>query len=114
MELLKRIAIVVQPKEPYLAWARSLENDSPIDTLTPGELSSLYLAEEPVDDDEFDAIIEKHFKKIFAEKLEMWWRDKKAWPKKRNYAMFLEWFNVKVVDAVYDLKQSLVERRRLG
>ncbi len=114
MELLNRIAIVVQPKEPYLAWARSLEKDSPIDSVTPGELSSLYLAEEPENDDEFDSIIEKHSKKIFAEKLEMWWRNKKVWPKKRTYAMFLQWFNVRVVDAVYDLKQSLVERRRIG
>ncbi len=39
MKTVNRTAIVVAPKEPYYAWARGLEADSPIDEQTVDDLS---------------------------------------------------------------------------
>ena len=42
--IINRVAIVVEPKEPYLAWARSLDGEDPtIEHMSREDLTSVYL-----------------------------------------------------------------------
>lgn len=40
---------------------------------------------------------------ILEEKLHSWHRDSQAWPQKRTYRLFREWFDVRLVSLVFDL-----------
>jgi hypothetical protein len=79
---INRVAVVVEPKEPYLAWARSLDGDDPtIDTMSREHLTSVYLIEEDADPEE---PLRRHWDWIFAENLHSWHRDPSLWPEPRH------------------------------
>ena len=99
--IINRVATVVEPKEPYFAWARALDGDDPmIDSLSPEALTSVYLIEEA---DKAEGSLRRHWDWIFEEKLYSWHRDRRAWPRKRTYRIFREWFDVRLVELVFDL-----------
>jgi hypothetical protein len=102
MRTVNRVAVVVSPREPFRAWARSLEDASPIDELPLADLTTVYLAEaeEPV---EAESVIRRHFAAIFEEQLVGWHRVASAWPTPRTYVLFREWFDVSVIELVFDL-----------
>ena len=101
---INRIATVVKPKEPYLVWARALDDDDPsIDSVSPAGLTSVYLIEE---EEDAERALRRHWDWIFEEKLCSWHRDRQAWPRKRSYRVFREWFDVWLVDLVFDLAAS--------
>ena len=105
--IINRIAAIVEPKEPYLAWARALDGDDPsIDSLSAEDLTSVYLIDE---DENAERSLQRNWAWIFEEKLYSWHRERKAWPPKRTYKVFREWFDVRLVDLVFDLSdESLV------
>ena len=104
MFTINRVAVVVEPKEPYYAWARQLEDDGPsIDDLAPEDRCSVFLiewAEAP------ESTLRRHFARIFEEKLNAWHRLPADWPQKRTYKMFRQWFHVRLVDLVLDLEEG--------
>jgi|SRR6185437_3291122 len=108
MDTVNRLAIVVSPLEPYLAWARATLGDPTAVEAAAESFPSVYLANEP---DEFDAdqLIQKHYLMIFEEQLNSWDRDESIWPKRRTLAKFNEWFEAKVVDMVWDLGRGPIE-----
>jgi hypothetical protein len=97
---LERLAIVVRPREPYFAWARSLEADSPIDNMTAAELSTVYLVPEGelANDEE---ILRRHHGYLFAAKLHAWMTKESTWPAPRTWEMFREWFDAEVINEVH-------------
>ncbi len=96
-----RIATVVEPREPYLAWARALDDDDPVmDLLSQEALTSVYLIES---DEPAERALQRHWEWIFAEKLHAWCRDPAIWPEQRTYALFRKWFKVRLVDLIFDL-----------
>jgi hypothetical protein len=101
---INRIAVVVEPKEPYRVWARDLDgNDPTIDGMSREHLTSVYLIEEDPDSEE---PLRRHWDWIFAENLHSWCRDSSSWPQGRTYTLFKEWFDVRVVDMVFDLDDA--------
>lgn len=104
--VINRVAVVVEPKEPYLAWARALGGDDPtIDGMSRDQLTSVYLMEEHADP---KRPLRRHWDWIFAESLNSWCRDPITWPQDRTYGMFREWLDVRVVDMVFDLADGPV------
>ena len=103
MRLVKRTAITLKPKQPYLDWANQLDDGPKIDAETDSE-ASIYLLEDD-SDFEFDleALLKPHYKEIFEEELESWHRNKADWPVARDLATFLAWFDVEVHSMVFDL-----------
>jgi len=97
-----RIAAIVTPREPYLSWARNLdEAEGPqIDDMPVEVLTSVYLLEEVED---ADCVLRRHWALIFDEILSSWCDDQKLWPRKRTFEMFQEWFETRIVDLVFDL-----------
>lgn len=98
---INRAAVVVEPREPYLAWARALDGENPtIDTLSREARTSVYLIDE---DDDAERSLRRHWEWIFEEQLHSWHRDPRDWPRKRTYKLFRQWFDVRLVGLVFDL-----------
>ncbi len=103
METVNRVAIVVAPGKPYLDWAESLGDDLAVDELPRDDWATVYLVNTNCDRVDRTSILRRHWKSIFEEQLNSWRQDDTAWPKKRTFRMFLEWFDVRVVEMVFDL-----------
>jgi len=108
MRLVKRAAITVTPKQPYIDWANSLDEDG----VKIGEdffpERRVYLIGDvslviPFDR---DVIVRPYFKAIFDEELNSWHRREGDWPAPRTYEPFLTWFEVEVHSMVFDLPGS--------
>lgn len=104
MFAINRLAVVVEPKEPYYSWARQLDEDGPsIDDKAPEDRCSVYLIEWA---EAAEPILRRHFGRIFEEKLNAWHRVDDDWPQKRTYKMFRQWFRIRLVSLVLDLEDS--------
>lgn len=108
MRTINRIGIAVTPREPYLAWARSIDDRAASLEVTAEQFTSIYLVEAS-DEFEPERVIRKHYAAIFKEQLNSWHRDETAWPRRRTEATFHEWFDAKIVDMVLDLGRGLIE-----
>ena len=100
--MINRIAAVVTPRASYLSWARSLyEAGAPqIDDVPAEDLAFVFLLEEI---ENTDRLLRRHWAWIFEEILSSWCADRKLWPRKRTLAMFQDWFEIRLVDLVFDL-----------
>jgi hypothetical protein len=104
MRRVKRMAIQVRPKAPYINWANGLEEGGV-------KLGSEYLPEGNIylieDSDDLalnlEALLDRHYAAIFEEELGAWHRVDADWPQRRDLATFLAWFEVEVHSQVFDL-----------
>lgn len=104
MAEINRSLIILKPKQPFLNWARSLDDEDKSFTLEDlREDSTAYLLPEVWDFDEQETLLASCYDFLFQEELEGWWRDETAWPKERNIKMFLDWFEVEFHSLVFDL-----------
>ena len=110
---LRRTAIIVKPKEPYIQWANSLDEDG----IKLGEEfepeHTIYLIEDItgylID---IEAMITPHYEFIFEEELNSWHRHKNDWPARRDLATFLEWFEVEYHSVIIDLCRGRIKTKR--
>ncbi|MBL8821964.1 MAG: hypothetical protein JNJ77_05195 [Planctomycetia bacterium] len=98
---------MVEAKEPYFVWARSVEEDTSIEESE--HTPTVYLAENEDGQTVGVELIKKHYKRIFVEELESWWTEKSKWPKVRTWEMFQAWFKVTIADLVLDLEDTTIE-----
>jgi hypothetical protein len=82
-------------------WAAGL-NDSGI-VPEPNDEQTVYLIASYESDDEAWKILETVYSAIFENELNAWHTDEAAWPKGRDFAMFKDWFEVKLHSIVEDL-----------
>ena len=112
MRLVKRAAINVTPKKPYITWANSLDEDAVKigEDFTPE--GRVYLIGDVADVFPFDRdmIVQPYFKAIFEEELNSWHRRESDWLSSRTYSTFLAWFEVEVHSMVLDLEESWLIR----
>ena len=54
-----------------------------------------------------------HYAEIFEEELVAWMQDEKTWPPNRDYRMFREWFDVRIVEIMFDLADGPVTHEDL-
>ena len=102
--MLNRSIIIIKVKEPFLNWLRSLpepENEITLDEINFD--NTAYLLPEYEMDGEREKILADYFDIIFEDQLEDWWTDSTHWPKKRNFSIFKEWFNIEFHSLVLDL-----------
>ncbi len=111
MRLVKRAAITVTPKQPYIDWANAIDKDG----VKIGEdfesEKSVYLIGD-ISDVPFDrdAIVRPYFEIIFEEELNGWDRRESGWPSPRTFETFLAWFEVEIDSMVLDLRSSRLIR----
>jgi hypothetical protein len=109
----KRTAIIVKPKQPYIQWANSLDDDG----VKRGEgfepEHTVYLIEDIGDyEGDMEAMVAPYFEFIFEEELNEWHRLESDWPARRDLAAFLQWFEVEYHSMVLDLGRGQVKTRR--
>lgn len=102
---INRSAISIQPLKPFMDWVNTIY---PEDKYEDDDfmLSTVYLVNDDIDD--LDNWLRKKFDKFFMMELENFEFDKKKWPRKRNYKMFTEWFQVTVSISVFDTEKKPV------
>jgi hypothetical protein len=104
MSEINRSLIILRPKQPFLDWARSLDDESKDITLESlNEDSTAYLISEIWQDSDQEEFLQTYYDILFEEQLEGWWTDEVAWPQQRDLKLFLEWFEVEFHSLVFDL-----------
>ncbi len=111
MQCVKRTAISLKPKQPYLDWANGLDEGGVKigPEFTPEE--NIYLIQDSSDPRvDLEMMLEPYYAAIFEEELGAWHRVEADWPRRRDLAMFLAWFDVEVHSLVLDLVGGWIRR----
>jgi hypothetical protein len=103
MRTVNRAVFVVRPKEPYLRWAASLDEDAPRHARDLGDRVSVYLVPEHRTGREETPPLRRFFRQIFELELEAWSLDEGTWPPTRDLKGFRRWFDVVGESMVVDL-----------
>jgi hypothetical protein len=104
MSEINRSLVVLKPQQPFLDWARTLDEkdkDLTLEELT--EDSTAYLIPELWEDPDQQLLLESHYDVLFEEELALWGADEATWPQQRDLKMFLDWFKVEFHSLVLDL-----------
>ncbi len=113
MRRVKRTAISLKPKQPYIDWANGLEEGGvKIGTeFTPEE--NIYLIADGVDrPDNLETLLEPCYQTIFEEELGAWHRLEADWPRRCDLRMFLAWFELEAHSLVLDLVGGWIRSER--
>jgi len=104
MSEINRSLMILRPKQPFLDWARWLDDESKDLTLDSlNEDSTAYLIPEIWQDSDQEKFLQTYYDILFEEQLEGWWTDEVSWPQQRDLKLFLEWFEVEFHCLVFDL-----------
>jgi hypothetical protein len=114
MQVVDRAALLVTPKAPYVEWAKSIDDKALEDVAVLLGETSVYLVAEPPDDSGDACVMRKYATQIFEHELVAWHRDEEAWPRKRDYMTFMQWFDVRVQPLIFDLEDRLIETEPVG
>ena len=104
MSEINRSLVILKPKQPFLDWTRTLDDED--QDLSIEELhhdSIAYLIPELWQDFDQQELLESYYDVLFEEQLAGWWTDEADWPQKRDLKMFLAWFEVEFHSLVFDL-----------
>jgi hypothetical protein len=109
-QIINRTALTVIPKQPYVRWANSLDDDGPkLEVHDPHCEPTVYLIDEIPDDAALKNALRRHYAQIFENELASWHLAKEDWPQQRDIRTFREWFEVKVSTMVLDLGRNPLE-----
>jgi hypothetical protein len=104
MSEINRSLLIVKPKQPFLDWTQTLDDeDKSISLEEITKDSAAYLVPELWQDSDEQELLESCYRVLFELQLEGWWTDEADWPKERNLKMFLDWFEVEFHSLVFDL-----------
>lgn len=107
MLTINRAAVVVQPKQPFLDWLRGVDPTS--HHLTLDELradATVYLLPECDSEAAWTEQLRAHYRDIFNEQLDGWFRDQTAWPTPATFELFTDWFDINSHTMVIDLARK--------
>lgn len=105
--LLNRGAIVVLPSEPLLEWLHAVDPTSGNCGLVDLRVEpNVYLVPDSGSPEEIERLLRRNFDTIFKAELSGWIRDESAWPQKRTYGMFREWFEYSYHSVLVDLAKD--------
>jgi len=105
---LNRSAIILTPKQPYVAWASSVF-DEPYEDPDESEGPTVFLGPDADTIEEVAEFVEANFDIFFDHWLFEWCTDPTLWPRNRTLAMFREWFTVRISSMVVDTVREPLE-----
>lgn len=113
MRRVKRTAVWVKPRQPYIDWANGLDEDGvKLGTEYMPE-GTIYLIDDLAGDgSDLEFLLEPYFDIIFEEELNAWHRRAEDWPQERDFALFQAWFEFEIHSLVLDLKGGWVWTER--
>jgi hypothetical protein len=98
---LNRTLALVRARPRFFEWLRSLPDDEGEPLSDPRPTG--YLIPEADSEEEAWAWLEAEWATLFEMELEGWVIDPALWPEGRSWTLFREWFEVELVDLVWDL-----------
>ncbi|MBL7153177.1 MAG: hypothetical protein ISS79_05635 [Phycisphaerae bacterium] len=114
MQSINRTGVIVRPKQLFVDWLNSLPDDDTNYTLERISTDNLtFLIPEYVSPDGAVDYIRKKHSLIFEWVLWGWITAEEYWPKKRNWKMFNDWFDLEVNSEVFDLVDGDIEKEDL-
>ncbi len=107
---INRAALIVRPKQPYVDWANSVDDDGPRVILQGLRTDpSIYLVETIDLLEDFHLLVDDAWEWIFREQLNGWMCDPDQWPQGMTREMFLEWFDCEVATMIWDMLKSKIK-----
>ena len=107
---INRAALIVRPKQPYVDWANSVDDDGPRAILQELRTDpSIYLVETIDLLEAVDLLIDDTWEWIFREQLNGWMRDPDLWPDRLTREMFLEWFDCELSTMIWDVLKTRIK-----
>ena len=105
MDILNRSAVVLRPKQSYLAWTKRDDAEGLAEGVfeTLHEEPCVYLVPGFEDDDEREELLKEFWPALFEAMLSAWVTDEDLWPKERTFEMFAEWFDVQTYEMIVDV-----------
>ena len=104
MRSVNRSSVIVRPKDPYVAWARSMDQEAA--KFTAADLrreATVYLIPEIDDSGHAEELLRDCFSVIFDNELDGWSTDENTWPSNRSFEMFRQWFSIEINSMIFDL-----------
>lgn len=102
MKTINRMAAIVTPKEPFLDWSESVLGEEANDC-GPELFRSVFLLPERND---INRSLQAVYFKIFEQMLLMSVNAPAYWPTKRDLRTFRKWFDVQLVEIIYDTDEG--------
>lgn len=103
MKTINRTVVFVSPKQPFIDWANSMDDDPEL--LAEETFATAYLIPDRYGEVNYEQYIKENSRRIFEIELASWVADEESWPPDRSYDAFQKWFDIRVADSVFDLCQ---------
>ena len=100
--MINRSAIAVRPKQPFLAWLKSVEQSNEALSLADLE-KTIYLVPEYDEPEDAEKMLAEAWEGIFNRELFAWYTTEKLWPRGRSLNVFKKWFDYEHFDLVEDM-----------
>ena len=108
LPLVNRSALLVEPANAYLEWAKTCPDAEPDLTLeNVGGEGTVYLIPEMYPTP--DTWLRRNFKTIFEHELAAWYTDDSIWPRDCSFKAFKRYFNVRFVSMVFDMGKGALQ-----
>ena len=109
LPIVNRAAVVLEPAQAYLEWARECPEALPDLTLEElCEEGTAYLI--PETDADPEKWLRRNFGAMFEHELYAWYTDRAFWPKDRSFKAFKKFFKVRFCSMVLDLGKGPIEK----
>ena len=103
MRLVNRYVVVVKPRQPMIDWIK-VTTDLPNYTLDKAQQECTSILTPEIENPAALRELLRALKPILFEgELELWYRDRSAWPQPRTPELFDEWFDLEFHSMVWDL-----------
>lgn len=109
MNIVNRGYLSVKPKQPFIDWVNTFENEIEL-SLEYDDEPSIYLITEDFIDEA--PIIKQHFKKIIENELNAVTENQEDWPQISTLEDFLNWFEIRLGSMVFDLEKSNIVKEK--
>jgi hypothetical protein len=101
---INRGVIIVRPKQPYVDWANTCDDEPTSTTLGAArEDCSAYLLPCWEDGEQLELLLERFSRRIFENELSGWTTNEACWPKQRDLSALREWFEIEPHSMVFEL-----------
>ncbi len=107
---INRAALVVRPKQLYVDWANSVDDEGPRAILQELRTDpSIYLVESIDLTEDCDLLVGDTWEWIFREQLGGWMREPDLWPEGMTRQMFLERFDCELSTMIWDMLKTRIK-----
>ena len=107
-ENVRRTAIVIKPKQPFLDWLKSIDPSDDDPKLL--NETDVYLLPDFEEVKQMENWLKKNFDSIFSDQLNNWYLDEPCWVQNRTFKMFKEWFDYSLHTMIYDTVDKPIQK----